>query len=73
MYCFLPETLDENACNQIGNQIYINSGLNYEGTAPFLNFYDIYRYCALAITNGTRNDKIVNKKDLSYMERILFF
>ena len=46
----------ENACNQI---IYINSGLNYEGTAPFLNFYDIYRYCALAI----RNDKIVNKKD----------
>ena len=70
LYCYLPETLDETACNNLGNNVYINTGLNYDGTAPFLNYYDVYRYCALGITNGTSNNRKINKKDLSYIEKI---
>ena len=34
-----------------------------------MNFYDIYRYCALAITNATgNNERVVNKKDLTYQK-----
>ena len=29
--------------------------MNYEGTAPYINLYDVYRYCALEITNNTSN------------------
>ena len=71
LYCYLPETLDENACNDLGNTISINIGLNYDGIAPFLNFYDIYRYCALGMTNDTANgERKINKKDLGYQELI---
>lgn len=63
--------MDANACNDLGNTIAINVGLNYGATAPFLNYYDIYRYCALGMTNNSANgERKVNKKDLGYQELI---
>eukprot|EP00828_Plagiopyla_frontata_P037272 TRINITY_DN48_c0_g1_i4.p1 TRINITY_DN48_c0_g1~~TRINITY_DN48_c0_g1_i4.p1 ORF type:complete len:541 (-),score=55.41 TRINITY_DN48_c0_g1_i4:181-1803(-) len=65
--CYLPETQDEQQCYNYVDQISNQVGINYGGNAPYVNYYDIYRFCSLAITNQTANNqRVVNKKDLTY-------